>query len=223
MATSTAVKRAAGKTSPARRGRPRSFDRDQALQQAMRLFWELGYDGATLEDLQSTMGIVAAPSFYAAFGSKEKLFREAVDLYCTMVFSTFMEAMNRGATARASIEEVLRTAARSLCSPKRPRGCLVSLGIMNCTRASRGTQLHLRNLRRQTEVVILERLQRGVTAGDVPRGVDVAALASFYATIVHGLSIQARDGASSEALQRTAKCAMAAWDNMVARRSRRAL
>lgn len=220
MATSAVVNKA-GKTGPSRRGRPRSFDRDEALRKAMRLFWEVGYDGATLESLQSAMGIVAAPSFYAAFGSKEQLFREAVDLYCTSVFSMFSAAMESGTTARESIGAVMHAASRTLCSPDRPRGCLVSLGIMNCTHASRGTQRHLRNLRRKTEEVFLERLERGVTAGDVPRGVDIAALASFYATIVHGLSIQARDGSSHEALKKATECAMAAWDMMVARRKKR--
>src|SRR5688500_2590807 len=121
MATSAVVKKV-GKPGPARRGRPRSFDRDEALRKAMRLFWEVGYDGATLERLQSGMGIVAAPSFYAAFGSKEQLFREAIDLYCTGIFCVFTQAMESGTTARASIEAVLRTAATTLCSPERPRG-----------------------------------------------------------------------------------------------------
>ena len=67
----------------ARTGRPRSFDRAEALRQAMTVFWRLGYEGTTLEDLQAAMGGISPPSMYAAFGSKENLFREAVELYAT--------------------------------------------------------------------------------------------------------------------------------------------
>ena len=80
----------------ARLGRPRSFDRDEALRQAMDVFWALGYEGATLSDLQVAMGGITAPSLYAAFGSKEELFREVVALYGTTVGSAMMRMLNHG-------------------------------------------------------------------------------------------------------------------------------
>jgi len=199
----------------ARRGRPRSFDREEALRRAMEVFWALGYEGATLADLQTAMGGITAPSFYAAFGSKEELFREAVELYRRTVGTAMMQALTEPATARASIEAMLRAAADSFCSPDNPRGCLIVLGTMNCARASRNVQDHLLAIRLQTPEHIRRRLERGVAERDLPAGVDVAALVSFYTTFLHGLSIQAWDGASRESLMAAVDCAMAAWDRLV--------
>jgi AcrR family transcriptional regulator len=99
------------------RGRPRSFDRQAALRRAMQVFWALGYEGATLNELQEAMGGIAAPSFYAAFGSKEELFREAVELYSQTLGAPMMKALEEGATARASIEALLEAAVESFCKP----------------------------------------------------------------------------------------------------------
>jgi AcrR family transcriptional regulator len=203
----------------ARRGRPRSFDREEALRGALQVFWRHGYEGATLTDLQAAMGGIAAPSFYAAFGSKENLFREAVELYRKTVGTTMLRALTEQPTARASIEAMLRAATDSFCKPNNPAGCLIVLGTMNCNPASRHVQAQLRAFRLQTAKHIRRRLKRGVAERDLPRGLDLAALASFYTTVLHGLSIQARDGASREALIAAVDCAMAAWDNLLESRS----
>src|SRR5262249_19342434 len=98
-----------------RTGRPREFDRDEALREAMEIFWAQGYEATTLADLQKAMGGITAPSFYAAFGSKEALFREAVELYKKTQGAPILEALTEGPTARASIEGVLRAAAENVC------------------------------------------------------------------------------------------------------------
>src|ERR1041385_8504455 len=107
-----------------RTGRPREFDRQKALQSAMELFWAQGYETTTLADLQKAMGGITAPSFYAAFGSKEALFREAVELYKQTQGAPVVQAMAAGPTARASIEAMLRAAVESVCGHGKPRGCL---------------------------------------------------------------------------------------------------
>jgi AcrR family transcriptional regulator len=200
----------------ARLGRPRSFDREDALRRAMEIFWALGYEGTTLTDLQKAMGGITAPSFYAAFGSKEELFREAVELYSKTLGVPMTKALAEQPTARASIEALLQAAVEAFCKPGAPRGCLLVLGAINSMPANKSVQDHLRGLRARRQKVMQQRLQRGVAEGELPAGLDYSALASFYTTVVDGLAIQARDGASRKALKFAAQCAMAAWDTVVA-------
>jgi AcrR family transcriptional regulator len=195
-----------------RTGRPREFDRQEALQRAMELFWAQGYEGTTLADLQKAMGGITAPSFYAAFGSKEALFREAVELYHKTQGAPLVKALREAPRARASIEGLLSAVAQSFCQPGKPRGCLVVLGAINCMPANKNVEEFMRDQRSLRETVIRQRLRRGVAEGDVPAGADVDALASFYTSIVDGMSIRARDGASRKTLRAIVDYAMAAWD-----------
>lgn len=199
-----------------RLGRPRSFDREEALRSAMALFWTEGYEGVTLEDLQAAMGGITPPSFYAAFGSKEKLFREVIERYRTTVGDRPARALAAGPTARAAIEAMLHESVKAFCGTDTPRGCLLVLGAMNCARANKGVQDHLMELRRQVPGLIRSRLERGVVEGDVPAGADLGALAAFYTTVLHGLAIHARDGASRKAMMDAVRGAMAAWSELAA-------
>jgi AcrR family transcriptional regulator len=197
------------------RGRPRSFDRQAALRRAMQVFWALGYEGATLNELQEAMGGIAAPSFYAAFGSKEELFREAVELYSQTLGAPMMKALEEGATARASIEALLEAAAESFCKPGLPRGCFLVFGAFKNQPSNKNVEDYVRGLRVRRQRVIQRRLQRAVAEGELPKNLDVVAMAAFYTTVIDGLAIQARDGVSRKALNFAVRCAMAAWDPMV--------
>jgi AcrR family transcriptional regulator len=202
----------------ARSGRPRSFNRENALRQAMEAFWALGYEGATLTGLQEAMGGITAPSFYAAFGSKEELFREAVELYSSTLGVPMMKVLSEEPTARASMEALLLAAVEAFSRPGKPRGCMLVLGAMNSMPANKSVQDHLRGLRVRRQKVIRQRLARGLADGELPSGLDLSALASFYTTVVDGLALQARDGASRKALRFAVRCAMAAWDAVVSPR-----
>jgi len=153
---------------------------------------------------------------YAAFGSKEELFREAVELYSRTLGAPMMKALAEEPTARASLEALLQAAVEAFCRPGKPRGCLLVLGAINSMPANKSVRDHLRGLRARRQKVIQERLQRGVAEGELPSGLDLGALASFYTTVVDGLAIQARDGASRKTLTYAVRCAMAAWDTVVA-------
>jgi AcrR family transcriptional regulator len=185
-------------TDKTRRGRPRGFNREEALQRAMDVFWALGYEGTTLTDLQRAMGDITPPSFYAAFGSKEAL-----------------AALVGEKTARASIEGLLRAAVEAFSQPGKPRGCLLVLGAINCAPGNEAIRDCLREIRSRLPKHIRRRLRRGVREGDVPASVNIGALASFYATVIEGLSIQASDGASRKELKGAVDCSMAAWDSIV--------
>ena len=110
----------------AERGRPRSFDRAAALHRAMEVFWARGYDGASMADLTAAMGI-NSPSLYAAFGCKEALFREALELYETGEGGSASRSLQEAPTARAGIEAMLRENAVAYTAPDRPPGCMIVL------------------------------------------------------------------------------------------------
>jgi AcrR family transcriptional regulator len=199
------------------RGRPRSFDRQQALQSAIDVFLERGYDGATLEDLQAAMGGIAPPSFYAAFGSKENLFREAVELYASTAGSRGRNAL-AGPKVREAIEGLLRESTDVFCDRKGPGGCLVLLGALNSSRANKDAHEFMRAIRLQPPALIRKRLEQAIAEGELPEGVDIDAITSFYFTVLHGLAMRARDGASRAELHLAVDGAMAAWKSLASPR-----
>lgn len=196
------------------RGRPRNFDRDAALKAAMELFWAQGYDGTSLTDLTTTMGI-NAPSLYAAFGCKEALFREATQLYVDTVGGVTVRALDAGKTARESVAAMLHAADDLPRGSTLPTGCLIVHSAPNRTPDSKAVHTHLVELRQKARAHILARLKRGVAEGDLEDGADFAAIADFYAAVLHGIAVQSRDGASRAAQTAVADCAMAAWDALL--------
>jgi AcrR family transcriptional regulator len=207
----------------AKRGRPPAFDRTEALERAMELFWERGYEGATMEDLQAAMGGINPPSFYNAFGSKEALFREAVDLFIAKTGTPLARALEEGKSARASVDTMLRMTAKAFSQPGKPHGCLLVLGAINCAPANRGAQDYLQTLRQRTPRIIKQRLDRAVAEGELPAHLDTNGMAAFYATVSHGLGIRAGDGASPAALMAAVDGAMAAWDTLTSKRPTRSV
>ena len=202
----------------AARGRPRSFDRDAALRKAMKTFWKFGYEGASMAALTEAMGI-NSPSLYAAFGSKEELFREAVALYLETEDSKGRAILDEEPTARAAIHAMLRNSVSNLARPGAPQGCLLILGDSNATPENNGVRQYLCQRRRDIQTGIDTRLRRGVSDGDVPADADIEAMAAFYMTVIQGLSLRARDGASRDAMNGIVESAMAAWDSLAVSRA----
>jgi AcrR family transcriptional regulator len=195
------------------RGRPRSFDRTAALHRAMELFWERGYEGTSLSDLTAAMGI-RSPSLYAAFGSKEALFKEAVDYYNATTGGPQRE-LDAAPTARAAVEALLRHYAEVYVEPGHPRGCLVMLAATTGPTENEEVRRFLADCRRADLETLHRRIARGITDGDLPPGTDCLRLARFVHAVTLGMSLQARDGADRAALEQVADCAIAAWDALV--------
>lgn len=193
-------------------GRPREFDRDEALRRAMELFWKQGYEGTTLADLQKVMGGITPPSFYAAFGSKETLFRETVELYKKIHGAPIAKALSEGPTARASVEAFLRAAAERFCKAGTPRGCMMLLSGMNCLPANKGIEDFMRDQRFVREKILRKRLRQGITDGDLSKKADLNALVSFYSGVADALALRAKDGASRKVLASIVDYAMAGWN-----------
>lgn len=194
----------------AERGRRRSFDKDAALARAMELFWDKGYEGASVSELTQVMGI-AAPSLYAAFGSKEELFREALALYGATEGTEIWEAVRLAATAYEAVEGFLLQTARVFARPGKPPGCLVVLSALHATESCEPVRNELVRLRARAVSDLAARLREGIAAGELPEGTDAEVLASFYVTVQQGMSIQARDGADEARLRAIATAALAAW------------
>lgn len=192
------------------RGRPRSFDRDQALRAAMLLFWERGYEGTSLSDLTAAMGI-GSPSLYAAFGDKEALFREAVGLYQATVGGWTRRALREELTVLASVEAMLRDNAVEYTDGGHPNGCMVILAAINCTAANKRVRDFLTDRRRITRLELESRLREGVLTGELASGTDVVAMARFYGSVLYGLALQSRDGATRGDLTAVIDAAMATW------------
>lgn len=190
----------------ARRGRPRSFDRDVALCRVMEVFWARGYDGAQLTDLTAAIG-VTPPSFYAAFGSKEAAFREAVDLYIATVGSAPMRALD-APTVRGAIAGVLG-ASIDVALSNEGAGCLLILGVVHGQPGSQGACDYLAAARQRTVDLLHARLARGIADGELADA-DPAHLAAFYHGIMQAISFQARDGASRAMLEAMVAPALAA-------------
>jgi AcrR family transcriptional regulator len=197
------------KPPPRPRGRPRSFDREAALEAAMEVFWTRGYDGASLAELTEAMGI-NPPSLYAAFGDKENLYVEAVELYRIQRGEHIRRVLAEEPTARAAIERALREAAAEFCRRDAPSGCLLTMSS-NCSGVSAAIQAILAKKRSMGRDRLRERIQRGIADGDVPASVDATALADFFMTIFTGMATLAKDGAPRKMLLSSIEAAMRAW------------
>ncbi|WP_186419433.1 TetR/AcrR family transcriptional regulator [Bosea sp. CS1GBMeth4] len=197
----------------AERGRPRAFDREQALRQAMLLFWEKGFQGAAMSELTAAMGI-NAPSLYACFGSKEALYREAMALYEAGDGAELAAAIAAAPSVREAIGTYLMRSAALFTRPGKPAGCMVVLSVVHAAGTSEEASRALRDVRAEMQGILETRLRAAIGRGELPASCDPAAIASFYVTVQQGMSIRARDGATRAELEAVAQGAMAAWDGL---------
>ncbi len=190
-------------------GRPLSFDREAALHEAMLLFWRHGYESTSLADLTAAMG-VTAPSIYAAFGDKKRLFLAAVDRYLSGPSSP-QTIIDQAPTARDAAWVLISGAVIAFTGEETPPGCMLATSAISCSAGAADVQRTLAETRNAVEEHLRARLDRAVVAGELPVGTDTEALAALVTTIIQGTSTLARDGASREKLERVAAMGMRAW------------
>jgi AcrR family transcriptional regulator len=192
------------------RGRPKNFDRGVALQQAMKLFWERGYEGASFDDLTATMGI-SPSSFYNSFGSKQHLYQEATEAYMAAAGKWFASELDADTDTKTAFHRLLTAAAREFTRDDLPTGCMISLACTQVPPSLACLRDTMVGYRGAAESAMAARIQRGINEGDVPEDTDVEALAAFYSALSRGLAVQARDGAPRERLQEIVEVGMRAW------------
>lgn len=197
-------------------GRPRGFDRDEALEQAMEAFWRRGYEGTSLRELEHATGVRVA-SLYAAFGSKAELFLEALQRYDDVEGRIAADALRDEPTARAAVEAILLGNAIAYARESRPRGCLVVLGAATVPEDEPALIDALDRNRAAARDAIAARIARGIEDGDVPPEADPVTAADVFYTFLEGLALRARSGASADELTRMARAALAGWDNVITR------
>jgi AcrR family transcriptional regulator len=193
---------------PRPRGRPRAFDRDVALAAAAETFWQHGYEGASIADLTAAMGITPQ-SLYAAFSSKAELHREAIGWYQAEVGAPTRHVFEDEPSAVVAIERLLEGRARQFCGQGRPTGCMISSAVLYCAAETQPIARHLSSLRTRALASLKARIERGIAEGELRPDTDASALARFVATVIQGLSVQARDGASEDELLAVARIAAA--------------
>ena len=197
----------ASMSGPRSKGRPRSFDRAKALEAALRTFWKLGYEPASVPELCSAMG-VNPPSMYAAFGSKAALFIEAMEHYERSYWEEPGRRFLAEPDLRRAVAGYFEDAARILLSPETPCGCMVVLAAVNLADSAGEVAQAVRHLRMATKELFAIRLRQAAGEGQIPPDADIPALAGTLNALLEGLSLQARDGLSRQELSAMAALAV---------------
>lgn len=187
-------------------GRHRMFDIDTALQAAIEVFWQQGYEGTSMSDLVEATG-VAAPGLYKAFGNKEAFFLKVVDAY-EEKYLGFMTRALLEPTALQVIETLLREHAKLLVGSGHPPGCLGGNGALACSEQSEPVRQELVRRRKASEQALAVRLADA--SNELPEGVSPEELAQYVMTLSQGMAVQAKAGASLKQLNRVIDLALPA-------------
>ena len=190
-------------------GRPRSFDRDAALEQAVLTFWRYGYESTSIVDLTTAMG-VTAPSLYTAFGDKRRLFLEAAHRYAGDP-SAMARAINDSPTAYDAARTMLITAAVAYTGDTTPKGCLLASATASVSGASSDVQIAIADIRKSIGSLLGARIEQDIMTGALSPATNAAAMAGLVMTLTQGMSVLARDGTPREALLAIVEVALQAW------------
>lgn len=196
----------------AERGRPRSFDLEVALDRALEVFWKHGFQDASLHELTGAMGL-SKPSLYAAFGDKEALYLKALERYVARLIGGHAAVLDGEADGRRAVEAFLRSLAAMLADPAQPGGCFIINGTADCGGSTipAAVELALRDALQGSETMLRERLQRAQRDGHLAAQARPEALAALFGSIIAGLAVIAKSGASQARLDTVIDAAMAVW------------
>jgi TetR/AcrR family transcriptional regulator, copper-responsive repressor len=206
-----ALKKQARKENGRSRGRQSTFDRDEALEIALNLFWRHGYEGVSIAALTQSIGI-AAPSLYHAFGSKEGLYREVIRRYQGMGLSASQIA--ECASSFEATRKILEFGIVAVTRSTRPAGCMVSSGLLMASPEHADLARQMQKERAKLRVFLQKWIEKDIHAGLVDASVNAAGLARFYTTVLQGLSVQAIDGATHSDLQDVMEIALLSWPRL---------
>jgi AcrR family transcriptional regulator len=194
------------------RGRPRTFDIDDALERAVAVFWKHGFQDASMQELTGAMGL-SKPSLYAAFGDKEALYLKTLERYLALLIERHASVLNGEPDGRLAVEKFLRSLAAMLADPDMPGGCFIINGTADCGGSTipASVELALREALQGTEATVLARLRRAQEDGDLPATAQPEGLAAMFGSMIAGLAVLAKSGAPREKLDLVIDAAMGVW------------
>ena len=194
---------------PRKVGRPRKFDRDKVIEQAMKAFWMHGYEGASMRILVSATGL-EAPSIYGAFGNKKQFFETCIESYAKKSRPFHEKAISQPDSrlvAKCCLEGVVEI----MTSEGYPTGCLVILGAVVSSPQSDSVRHYLSDRMSDLTLRYVKRFERSIEEGDLPKNADPSALANYLITIDRGLALQAKAGHTKPDLLKTVSMALSDW------------
>jgi AcrR family transcriptional regulator len=200
------LKRKSMKTGNGKTGRPISFDKGAALEAAMLLFWERGFEGTSMADLTKAMGL-SPSSIYAAFGDKYALFSLAVKRYTESRAQYATKALEE-TTLEKVVRALFDNTVAFLTTPGHPPTCMTLAGAVGCSVDASPARDIMIEIRKQNEVAMSERFLPARKSGDLSKDVNIDDYTRYLSSILAGLSIQAANGSTKAELKRTAKMAL---------------
>tara|TARA_B100001179_G_scaffold120551_1_gene86171 strand:- start:722 stop:1315 length:594 start_codon:yes stop_codon:yes gene_type:complete len=193
--------------------RPREFDCEKALEAAMYVFWEKGYEGTSYSDLSAATG-VARPGLYAAFGDKHALFLKVLDHYAKQETGFWQAALDES-TAAAVVTAALRHSANANLQASKPRGCLGLNGALACSDDAKAVQQRLNQMRERAVETLRDRFQQAQKAGDMPADTNADTVARLSVTFMQGIAVQAKAGTDKAEIDRMITMMIAALNPLV--------
>ena len=189
-------------------GRPREFDIDKAVDRAMILFWRNGYEGTSLSDLTDGLGITR-PSLYAAFGSKQGLFRKVLERYVEVPSRYVTDAL-KAPSAREVAERLFQGCIELNTNPRHP-GCLMVRDAQACGAGTVAVKQELAVKLADGERAIAGRFKQAKSDGDLPRDCNPDDLARYVRSVIYGIAVQASAGATKQDLRKVADVVLRTW------------
>lgn len=185
-----------------RRGRPAEFDRDAALDAALRVFWLHGY-AASLDVLTEAMDL-NRPSLYGAFGSKQQLYAAAVAHYVAKIGANYLAPLAQPSLP-AALAGFYAAVIDGITGRYGPRGCIVACTLPAEAGVSDDARKLLATVLAELDAAVVARVEAAQRAGELPRGRDPRLVAQVITGGMFALSIRARAGASARALRALAR------------------
>lgn len=192
-------------------GRPRTFDRDDALTKAMYVFWEKGYEGTTMADLIESIGM-KAPSIYAAFGNKDAIFKEVVSHYLPIVVNGQLATLNNTTDIHEAVENTMNECVSLFTGQDNPHTCLIMTAAINTSPEHQEHVDSLKRLRKDYKKAWKDRFVRAMREGQLSASLSPEEVAEYFMTVVQGMALRAKDGATKDDLIKTTRIAIQILD-----------